>query len=108
MNTDPRSLALLAVLLLSGSALAQASDRENRRCTSNTLSAHVSAPCSDDAVNDRQRVLPARVRPSGKMTAGKRSPNPVASTQPGTKHPGKVSTGALGATAPLERHRQAR
>jgi len=112
MNHSPRSLALLAVLLLAGSVLAEpfpranpsgaASDRENRRCTSSTLSADASAPCSDDAVNDRQRVLPAVVRPPAKRMTRSRNPSPATSPHPGAKQAGKASTGGP------EKHRQAR
>ena len=76
----PVSLAPLAALLLAGSALAQTipspnpsgvdADRVDRRCTSTTLSADASAPCSGDVLNDRPGVLPVVVRAPGNSTAG--------------------------------------
>ena len=100
---SPVSLAPLAALLLAGSALAQTipsaspsgvdADRVDRRCTSTTLSNDASAPCSDDVLNDRPRVLPVVVRAPGNSTAGSGNASAGTTTQPS---PG--STGTMGTT----------
>jgi len=76
---SPIFLALLAALLLAGSAHAQRlsndspsggeSDRVDRRCTSTSLSADASALCSDDALNSRSGVGHRVVRPPHHRTA---------------------------------------
>lgn len=98
---------LLAGLVLAGSALAESiprsrlssveSDRADRRCTSSTLSADATAPCSDDAVNDRQRVLPAVVRPPLNRRAGSRKPSAGTATQPIPGGSGSAAAGTTGA-----------
>jgi hypothetical protein len=97
------SLAPLAALLLAGSALAQTipspnpsgvdADRVDRRCTSTTLSADASAPCSDDVLNDGPRVSPVVVRPPGNSTAGSGNTSAGTTTQPS---PGNTGAGPTG------------
>jgi hypothetical protein len=77
---SPIFFALLAALLLTGSAHAQGnsqasqsggeSDRVDRRCTSTSLSTDASALCSDDALNSRSGVGHRVVRPPRHKTAG--------------------------------------
>lgn len=76
----PVLLAPLAALLLAGTALAQGVDaRVDRHCTSTTLSADASAPCSSDVLNDG----------SGNAGAG-------TTTQPSPGSTGTALTGSRG------------
>jgi hypothetical protein len=103
MNKHPHvSLALLAALLLAGFALAQTStnpsgvntDRDDRRCTTATLSTDPTAPCPDDVLNDRPGVMPPVVRPPANSAAASGNMSGGASTPPGNA--GTTSTGTTG------------
>ncbi len=104
---SPVSLVPLALLLLSGAALAQTvsapnpsgvdADRVNRRCPTATLSTDASAPCSDDVLYDGP--APAVVRPPGNASAG---PTGTFVGTTGTLPTGTVNPGSVtmpGATA---------
>ena len=107
-KSSPVSLATLAALLLAGSAVAQIipspnpSDldaRVDRRCTSTTLSADASAPCSNDVLNDRPGELPVVIRAPGNSTAGSgnTSAGSIGTSMGTTGMPSTGTTGNTGA-----------
>ena len=109
------SLASLAALLLAGSALAQSSagadgsgDRVDRACTTTTLPADTSVPCSDDALNNRPGTAAGMthasvngVAGSGNMGAGSfgTSAGTMGTPSTGAVNSGTSFPGAMGAGA---------
>jgi len=106
MNNFTLSLALPAALLLAGSALAQTiplpnppsvtSDRADRRCTTSALSTDASAPCADDALNDRPRTAPRVVHPRLSRIAGNGKTSTATAARPNPERKGKAASGATG------------